>query len=207
MNVHDALDQIAEIRQRMAESLTFRGYRASTTAMTALLAVAAGFAQSLVDAPGTFRIEHYLAVWLTAALLGLGLVAGSFVLRRRNAGPIETSLTLAAIESFLPSVVVGVLVTYAVAYHHLTPEKFAMLPGLWMILFSLGVFASRRILPRAVFVAAGFYLLAGLYALTLDVAAALSPWTMASVFGVGQLLSAAILYVTLERTAPEVCVE
>ena len=37
-----------------------------------------------------------------------------------------------------------------------------MLPGLWQILFSLGVFASCRLLPRATFGVAVFYLVAGL---------------------------------------------
>jgi hypothetical protein len=75
-----------------------------------------------------------------------------------------------------------------------------MLPGLWAVTFSLGVFASRRFLPRSIVLVAGYYLVAGLYCLTLDRAAvALSPWTMGLVFGAGQLLTAATLYWSLER--------
>jgi hypothetical protein len=75
-----------------------------------------------------------------------------------------------------------------------------MLPGLWQVLFSLGVFASCRLLPRATFGVGVFYLAAGLACLALardDLA--LSPWAMGLPFGVGQLLAATVLYRTLER--------
>jgi hypothetical protein len=75
-----------------------------------------------------------------------------------------------------------------------------MLPGLWQILYSLGVFASCRLLPRATFVVAVFYLATGLACLALARgAAAFSPWAMGLPFGSGQLLAAAVLYQTLER--------
>ena len=74
-----------------------------------------------------------------------------------------------------------------------------LLPGLWSILFSLGVFASRRLLPRAIVGVAWFYLLAGLGCLAMAQGeASLSPWAMGIPFGGGQLLAAAVLYRTLE---------
>ena len=76
---------------------------------------------------------------------------------------------------------------------------------LWSILFSLGVFASCRLLPRPVVGVAVYYLLSGALCLIFfreDLA--LSPWVMAVTFGIGQLLAATILYVTLERRHGEV---
>ena len=67
-----------------------------------------------------------------------------------------------------------------------------------------GVFS--RLLPRVVFAVAGFYLVAGIFALlvshTEGAAGTMrfSPWLMAGPFGVGQAILAAILYVKLERT-------
>ena len=70
-----------------------------------------------------------------------------------------------------------------------------MLPGLWQILTSLGVFASVRSLPRTVALAGAFYFLAGFAVLLLgSVSHALSPWTMGLPFAVGQALMAGILY-------------
>ena len=75
-----------------------------------------------------------------------------------------------------------------------------MLPGLWQVIYSLGIFASCRLLPRATFWVAVFYLGTGLAVLALaHEASALSPWAMGLPFGVGQLLAAAVLYRTLER--------
>ena len=79
------------------------------------------------------------------------------------------------------------------------PRASGCCPGLWQILFSLGVFASCRLLPRATFSVAVFYLATGLACLALARGEfALSPWAMGLPFGVGQLLAAAVLYRTLE---------
>jgi hypothetical protein len=96
--------------------------------------------------------------------------------------------------------VAGGLVTWAVA--DFAAEAVWMLPGLWAVLLGLGMFASRRFLPRGIAMPAGYYLLAGLYCLTLR-DAALSPWTMGTVFGAGQLLTAGVLYWSLERHGRE----
>lgn len=79
------------------------------------------------------------------------------------------------------------------------------LPGLWALVFSLGVFASLRLLPRAVAIVGAWYIVCGVLAIAWGQgAAALSPWIMGITFGGGQLLTAAILYVTLERFQSEV---
>jgi hypothetical protein len=76
-----------------------------------------------------------------------------------------------------------------------------MLPGLWALLFSLGIFASCRLLPRAVAIAGAWYLSGGVLALAWgNGAAALSPWIMGITFGGGQLLTAVILHITLEHS-------
>jgi hypothetical protein len=79
-----------------------------------------------------------------------------------------------------------------------------MLPGLWSIFFSLGIFASYRLLPKATFWIGVFYMMAGILGLLwARDAFAFSPWAMGLSFGVGQLASAAILYWTLERNSDE----
>ena len=70
-----------------------------------------------------------------------------------------------------------------------------MLPGLWQVLVSLGVFASVRSLPRTVAFAGAWYFVAGFAALLLaSQDHLLSPWTMGLPFAIGQLLMAAILH-------------
>jgi predicted benzoate:H+ symporter BenE len=68
-----------------------------------------------------------------------------------------------------------------------------MLPGIWQIIFSLGVFSSLRFLPRAMAIAGGWYLLTGLTCLALGEGRALSPWAMGIPYGAGQMMVAGIL--------------
>jgi hypothetical protein len=68
-----------------------------------------------------------------------------------------------------------------------------MIPGLWLIIFSLGVFSSCRFLPRPVLAAGVWYLLCGLLAVSLGDARSLSPWVMGISYGVGQMLVAGVL--------------
>ena len=60
--------------------------------------------------------------------------------------------------------------------------------GLWQIFYSLGIFASCRLLPRPTFWVAVFYLGTGLAVLALAHGeAALSPWAMGLPFGAGSI--------------------
>jgi hypothetical protein len=199
MQLRDALSQISEIRQQMADAQVFRGYRAATTAFTALVAVAAALAQAQWVAEPTRHVHTYLGLWCAAALLNVAVVGAEMIVRCRRAGsPLQTQITRVVADQFVPSLVAGGLLTLVVAQFAL--DCLWMLPGLWAVLFSLGIFASRRFLPRSIAIAGGYYLLAGLYCLTLERGTkALSPWTMGTVFGAGQLLTALILYWTLER--------
>ena len=86
----------------------------------------------------------------------------------------------------------GALLTFVIV--KTGPHAVGTLPGLWAILFSLGLFASLRLLPRAMMGIACYYLFGGLFAVSLEGSpSALGPWTMPLLFGVGQLLTAAIL--------------
>lgn len=202
MELREAMTQIAEIRQQMARGQIFRGYRSATTACSGAVAVLAGVAQGWwMGEPGADP-TRYIGLWLSAAVLSLIVVAAEMILRtRRSNSVVQRQLTLLAVEQFTPSLIAGGLLSYVFAAH--LPEQLWMLPGLWMIVFSLGVFASSRLLPRPVFLIGGFYLLAGILTLLAShgaTGAALSPWLMSATFGAGQFATAGILYWKLERS-------
>jgi hypothetical protein len=96
-----------------------------------------------------------------------------------------------ALDQFLPAIVAGLLLT--VVLWRCAPQSLWILPGLWQVLFSMGVFASCRFLPRPIFAVGVWYLAAGLTCLALGGARALSPWAMGLPFGIGQLLVASVL--------------
>jgi hypothetical protein len=200
MELREALTQISEIRRQVARTAVFRGYRAMPVAFSGILALAAAGFQALWIAEPDKRLGAYLTLWLGAAILS-GLAAGMEMALRcwKSVSTITREITWLAVEQFLPCLAAGGLVTLVLAVY--APENVWMLPGLWQILFSLGIFASYRLLPRATFGVALFYMVTGLLCLALaQNEAALSPWAMGLPFGVGQLYAAAVLYWTLERT-------
>ena len=194
-----ALDQIAEIRRQMARGQVFRGYRAQTTAVTGLLAIGVAIAQPMLIPYPWANLPGYLMLWGGVALVSAILFGTELVLRcRRLASPMQTERTIDAAERFIPSLAAGAILTF-VFYLSLTPH-FWMMPGLWAVCFSQGIFASRTLLPRGIAVVGRYYLLAGCVSLTLARGPhAFSPWAMGLTFGVGQLLAAGVLYWNLER--------
>jgi hypothetical protein len=199
VDLEEALSQIAEIRQQVARTEWFRGYRAAPVAFSGLLAfVTAGLQPWLVPDP-VGDLRAYLALWVGAAVLSLAATAWEMALSLRGPlGAVRRQQTFLAVTQFAPCLGVGALLAAVIV--RWAPQAVALLPGLWSMLFGLGVFASWRFLPRATVWVGLFYVTAGAATLALaQDGLALAPWAMGVPFGVGQLLSAAVLYWTLER--------
>jgi hypothetical protein len=198
-NLTNALDQIAEIRRQMVRSQVFRGYRAQTTAITGILALLAAAAQPKLLPNPWLHLPAYLVLWGGLAIVSAAIFGAEQLIRcRRLASPLQNERTLEAAERFVPSLAAGAILT--VVFFRFCTEQTWMLPGLWAVCFSLGIFASRTLLPHGITVVAGYYLIAGAADLAYAKGAhAFSPWAMALTFGVGQLLAAAVLYWNLER--------
>jgi hypothetical protein len=163
------------------------------------VAVAAALAQPFVVPVPKDDPQAYLRFWISVALVCVGVTGGEMAVRcRRAASRWMTRQTLLAVEQFLPSLIAGASVTLILAWTG--GEALEKLPGLWGVIFSLGLFASARILPRPLLFAAFYYLGCGLVVLALARGnRAFAPWAMALTFGGGQMLTASILYATLER--------
>ena len=192
--LHNALGDIGSIRRQVASATQFRGYGPATLAATGALALLAAGAQTLwVPAPAQ-HAERYLALWLGTAVVGAATTAVQMYLRtRRLHSGLSNEMLRQAVEQFLPAALAGALVTAVLALW--VPGALWMLPGLWMVIYALGVFSSCRFLPRPMLAAGGWYLLTGLVCLSLGDARALAPWTMGLGFGGGQLLVAGVLLV------------
>jgi hypothetical protein len=189
-----ALADITAIRSQMARGTEFRGYGPVTIAATGLLTIAAGGAQALLLPQPTADIAGYLILWVAVAAASAIMIGVEMVARtRRHHGGMADEMLHTAVEQFTPAAVAGALLTVVLV--RAAPQAVWMLPGLWQIIFALGVFASLRTLPRGIFVAGAWYLVAGLaYLAFTTVGNALSPWAMSIPYGVGQLYVAAVLY-------------
>ncbi|MBL9081461.1 MAG: hypothetical protein JNK76_06630 [Planctomycetales bacterium] len=192
MELHEALGQLEVIRRQMARSETFDGYRVWPTAIGALLACGAAALQPWLVPQPAVQLDRYLLLWVGTAAVAGCLAAGDALRRHRGTSTLHGTLTRLAIEQFVPCVVAGGALTAAVAYA--APAQTWLLPGLWSILFSLGLFASARLLPRLMLVPAAWYLTIGCVCIALGPErAGLAPWTMAATFGFGQASVALVL--------------
>lgn len=188
-----ALADITAIRNQMARGTQFRGYGPVTVAATGLLALLAAVLQALAVPEPLAAPLTYLALWIGMAVLAVILATAEMVARaRRVHGGLADEMLYQAAEQYIPAGVAGTLTTVVV--YRYAPQSLALLPGLWQIFFSLGVFASCRSLPRGMFAVGTWYLAAGLGALALSGVAPLAPLVMAVPFGIGQLLMAFVLY-------------
>jgi hypothetical protein len=187
----------------MARSTEFRGYGPATLASTGALALAAAGAQALWLPDPANHLVGYLSIWIWTAALSAALIGTEMYARTRriHSGMADEMIRM-AVEQFLPSAGVGGLVTFVLV--RFVPGSQWMLPGIWQIIFSLGIFSSVRFLPRTMSVAGGWYLLTGLSCLALADNRALSPWAMGLPYAAGQLIVAGILLFYAQEAKDEV---
>lgn len=201
-DLHKALGDISSIRRQVAQSTEFRGYGPATLAGTGVLAIVAAVAQALWLPDPADHVPVYLGIWITTAILSATLIGTQMMARaRRIHSVMADEMIRTAVEQFLPSVGAGALMTVVLV--RFVPAALWMLPGMWQVIFSLGVFSSCRFLPRPMAVAGAWYLLTGLTCIALADNRALSPWTMGISYGAGQLLVAAILLRSAKEGADE----
>jgi hypothetical protein len=203
MHVKQALTEISALRLEMARNTEFRGFGPATLAATGLLAALAAFAQACWLSDPTASIRSYLLLWSGAAVASAALIAAEAVRRSRKAHEgLADDMLVAAAEQFLPAAFAGALVTLTLVA--CVPESLWMLPGLWQVILSLGVFAARRNLPKLMVFVPVWYLAAGLACLAFAQSEhALSPWAMGAPFAVGQTLAAVLLWISYRSAHDE----
>ena len=187
-----ALGDISSIRREMARSTQFRGYGPATLAATGVFALLAAAAQAAWVPEPAAKMRAYLTIWLATAIVSATLTGAQMYTRtRRIHSGLSDEMIRLAVEQFLPALGAGVLITWVLLYR--VPTAAWMLPGLWQIIYSLGIFSSCRFLPRPMLAAGAWYMVTGMAAISLGDARALAPWTMGLAYGLGQLLVAGIL--------------
>jgi hypothetical protein len=202
-DLQQALAEINAIRTQVARDSQFRGYGPASIAASGVLAVLVAAIQSHWVKDGQ-DFSVFLAAWVATAAVSVALAAiETFTRARRVHSGFAMEMIHAAVEQFLPAVIVGVLLT--VVLLRAAPREVWLLPGLWALVFSLGVFASCRFLPRQTFAVGVWYLVAGLTCLLVQSGSrTFLPWTMGISFGVGQLLVALVLQYGFGNTIEEI---
>jgi hypothetical protein len=181
-----ALDDLEEVRDRLAHVQRFEGYSGPAAMASGLVAVVAGLVQlRLAPLPQTPQaFGTYLEIWIACLAIALALNYGAvaaWVLKHR--GPGAQSQFRTAARSIAPSVVLGGALSLALIEH----SMYAMLPGAWFALYAIGLFASRSVVPPStVGITFAFAALALTFLVTPLASLALAWWVMPLGFGVGQ---------------------
>jgi hypothetical protein len=195
VQVIDPYHGLAEVQSArpLTRNAQLRPYGSVTLAVTAALALVAAALQALWVKEPSHQMAAYLTIWIATATVSLTVICVDALARALRAPLVqETAMVLLALGQFMPAVVAGLTLT--VVLLRCAPQSLWMLPGLWQVLFSLGVFSSCQYLPVLMSAAGVWYLTTGLTCLALGSGElALSPAAMGVPFGIGQLLVASIL--------------
>jgi hypothetical protein len=201
-DLNRALVDIRAIRRQVAEASEFRGYGPLTLYATAVLALAAGVAQShWIGEPAT-RPAQYVALWLTTAMLCAALIATQMLTRaRRLHSWMADEMVRMAVLQFLPAGIAGAILPFVLLRS--STNALWMLPGMWQVIFGLGVFASCRCLPRLMLLVGMWFLATGLVCVALGDARALAPAMMCAPYAIGMTLVALIHQYSAKRAATD----
>ena len=201
-DLHKALGDIGSIRRQVARTTEFHGYGPATLASTAAFAVISAVVQRRWVLDPVHHLGSYLGIWIWTAVVSAALIGAQMHTRsRRIHSGLADEMIRTAVEQFLPSAAAGALIPFVLVRY--APHAAWMIPGLWQLTSSLGVFSSCRFLPRPMVAAGAWYMLTGLICISVGDARALSPWAMGIPYGVGQLLVATILLFTATEGTDE----
>ncbi|MFH0944523.1 MAG: hypothetical protein V2A76_04930 [Planctomycetota bacterium] len=190
MELEKAFSRIEEIHGLVIRGEVFRGYRAMPVACTGLLAVCAMLIAErfLTNLSG----QGCVVYWSTVALFGLGLCTADLILTNLHRGSLVLRRqTLAVLGQFAPCLLAGAIL--AVAFCRSEQAGVGLLPGLFGICFGLGILASRPFLPRSIGWVGVWYLISGSVPILFLDLGRFSHVAMAVIFGIGQILAAAVI--------------
>jgi len=200
-STREAFDQIDEIHRQLARSSIYRGYRSFYVALSGILGLAAGLASPAFVETVPSRV--FVGYWVVVSGINLSLCAALMgyryvVMKSRW----ERKKTVQVLNQFVPMLVAGLMVTLSLFY--IGEHTLALLPGIWALLFGMGLFSLRPYLPDRIMACALYYFAAaGVLFWMAYSAPRLLSLGMGITFGAGQLLSAAVLYWSIEKNDQE----
>lgn len=210
MQLREALNNIAEIRAQLERTESFRGLRSVAVSASSVLVFCGAMAgQHLLDGFKSSPRQSafaFVLIWATVAFLSLCGAVFEMWFRAHQSKVQDNKRVVwvahrALLVRLFPSLFVGGVLTVVVIQRW---EMSWVLPGLWGMMYSLGLINCRQHLPRIAKWAAGYFLLIGAGCLLWSIRsrgldAVSASWQMVIVFGIGQLLLAGLIYWNLER--------
>lgn len=138
-----AMDNLRYIRETMEAAATFTAVSGWGTVVIGFTAIGAALLAGATTSPA-----RWVFIWLCEACLSIAISIYAMGLKARSAGlPLWSEPARKIVFSFAPPMMVGALLTLLFYERNLLP----LLPGIWMLLYGVGVVAagtfSVRIVP------------------------------------------------------------
>ncbi|GMT48875.1 MAG: hypothetical protein IEMM0008_0414 [bacterium] len=209
MEINEALDHISEIHRHLNKTEVYRGIGSFPVALSGLITFVAGYLQPFFVSEGdpiTF-VVYWSGLALINLTIAFGVIGYNYFFRE---SPLDRKRTRTTIGQFLPSVLVGLIITFFLTLHIDTAglhyessdidTTLFYLPGIWAALFGLGILSSRPYLPKHFIWVALYFLIGGIHLFFMaEDRSSLAPWGMAVTFGFGLLLISGVFYWSNER--------
>lgn len=188
-HVHQAIEEVRDLRQKILEGQRFRGYSGRARAVSGTLALMAAAILSTPWIPGTERAHAvgWGICFVLACLVNYGALLYWFLFDPEAKRDVRR---LGPTTDALPPFFAGGLLTWALILH----GHYDLLFGVWMALFGVANLATRRALPKANRPLGWAYVLAGAFCLISPVIHFTNPWPMGLVFFVGEWTGGLILH-------------
>jgi hypothetical protein len=191
MNVRNALDQLDQIHDQLTRSEVYRGFRVPGVTAVGIVALLAASGEQFF--PGTTAGSGFVIYWVVSAgICGLIGTATAVHLYSTREDSFARRRTRRVMAQFSPCILGGAVVTVALCR---VPEMVSFLPGIWGIIFGLGLIAARPHLPSGIgLVGLGYVVTGAAFLLRVSPNDNPSGWAVGLEFGVGHLLTAYVLW-------------
>jgi hypothetical protein len=152
-----AMDNLQFIRETMAAAATFTAVSGWGTVIIGITALIAAAVAALTDS-----MTRWVFIWTCEAVLSVSISFYTMTLKARSVGlPLWSEPARKIVFSFVPPLAVGALLTLVCYEHHLI----GLLPGVWMLLYGVGVVAAGTFSVRIVPVMGLAFMMVGTVAL------------------------------------------
>jgi hypothetical protein len=146
--------QLEVVYRQLARSTGFRGFQ---PLVLWLVSVAAAVTTAFNLCAARNLTAHGAAlVWVgVAGLISVGIAAAVVIPALASVSSIARQAAAAVLRQFLPALGVGAAVTAVILVEH--PGSIPFLPGLWLVLFGLGIVSLSPLIHAPVEYAAALY--------------------------------------------------
>lgn len=192
MEVSRALADLEEVRSRLVSVQRFRGLSGGAALASGTAAIAIGIYQffALPHPESAIEASRFVTMWIACLVFALAINYGAILLWVARNWTLRARCELQTVGmTIAPAIAAGGVLTAALLNRHLD----GLLPGVWCVCYSIGLIASRAMVPRGVLAVAALFGAAGSALLFAQDVSALRWWVMPATFGIGQLLIGAMI--------------